>query len=91
MLLSPRDRLILLAAQSKLGGATDFAETLQALREAVAEAIPDGRIFLLGMRDGEPILGSVISGIGIVATRDGTQLVRIGRTPIALGRFGTVT
>lgn len=78
--ISARDRRILDAARAKLAGTrADFAEAMLALQEAVAEAIPDGRVFLLGMGPHGPILGSIISGIGITDDPRGVQIVRARR------------
>src|SRR5580698_313862 len=64
--LSARDRRILALALRKLGGAaTDFGEAVRAVREAVDELIPAGRIYLLGAADQGPIVGSIVSGVGI--------------------------
>jgi hypothetical protein len=89
--LSARDRRILQCALRKLRGArVDFDEAMRALREAVEESIPAGRVFLLGTTEAGPIAGSLISGVGIVDGATGVQLVRVGpggrRTP--LGSFG---
>lgn len=89
--LSARDRRIILRALRKLRGArVDFGEAVRALREAVEESIPAGRVFLLGTSETGPIVGSLVSGVGIVDGATGVQLVRVGsggrRTP--LGSFG---
>jgi hypothetical protein len=79
--ISARDRRIVTAARGKLAGArVDFSQALHALREAVAEDIPGGRIYHLG--DG--VIGSLISGVGIIEGASGVLLVRRGE---ALGRF----
>lgn len=108
--VSERDLRILLLARSKLQGArVDFAEAIRALREAVEESIPAGRIFLIGRLIGRsdqapspgpaqdpvedfvsgPIIGSLVSGVGIAESRDGIRLLRLARDGrrIALGRF----
>ncbi|HWO17118.1 MAG TPA: hypothetical protein VNO30_00020 [Kofleriaceae bacterium] len=89
--LSARDRRIIQCALRKLRGArVDFGEAVRALREAVEESIPAGRVFMLGIAEAGPIVGSLISGVGIVDGATGVQLVRArsdGRhTP--LGSFG---
>jgi hypothetical protein len=62
----------------KLGGsALDFEDAARALHEAVVEAIPAGRIYLLGASEGGPILGSIVSGVGITAGTQGVTLIRI--------------
>lgn len=88
--LTDRDRRIIERALEKIGGAEiDFAEAMRAMREAVEEEIPDGRIFLLGNTEHGPMLGSIISGVGIVDAPAGVQLVRAkpGDAPSVLGRF----
>jgi hypothetical protein len=76
--LTDRDRDILLLACRKLGGSTvDFPEALRALREAVEELIPAGRTYYLPSDTGGPVIGSIISGVGIVAGTDGVLVVRI--------------
>lgn len=104
--LSERDRYIVLLARRKLQGArVDFDEAVRALREAVEESIPAGRVFLLG-RPGPapsaglaaasvadsiagPIIGSLLSGVGIAESRDGVRLLRLTRDGrrLDLGRF----
>ncbi len=83
--VSPRDLRILALARAKLGdrGAT-FDEACRVLAAAVAEVIPSGRIYLLGERAGAPIVGSIISRVGIVDGPDGVDIVRGDRV---LGRF----
>ncbi|CAN5921954.1 hypothetical protein BH11MYX3_BH11MYX3_19530 [soil metagenome] len=79
--VSARDCRIITAARAKLAGArVDFDQALNALREATEEDIPGGRIYYLG--DG--VIGSLISGVGIIERTSGIVLVRHGE---ALGRF----
>lgn len=76
--VSRRDRRILELALAKVGGArVDFGDAMHALREAAEELIPDGRVFLLGVSDAAPIVGSIVSGVGIVERASGIQLVRV--------------
>ena len=78
--LSARDRLVIDRARAKLVGArVTFAEAMRALHEATAEIIPDGRVFLLGTGAHGPIVGSLISGIGIADDPRGVQIVRAPR------------
>jgi hypothetical protein len=78
--LNARDRRIVALAHRKLGGATvDFGEALRALREAVEELLPAGRTYLLGVTELGPIVGSIVSGVGIVAGAEGVLLVRVDR------------
>jgi hypothetical protein len=88
--LSERDRRIIALAHRKLGGMTvDFDEALRALREAVEELIPAGRIYLLGAAELGPIVGSLVSGVGIAAGAEGVVLVHVDRDGrrATLGRF----
>lgn len=82
MVLSPRDRAIL-ALTSKLLGEnrrTDFGETVRALFEATATIIPAGRVFLIGQqKNGSPIFGSLITGVGLTEDADGIHVVRVPR------------
>jgi hypothetical protein len=75
--MSERDRRIINGALKKLGEANvSFADALRALRESVEEQITDGRVFLLGNTAHGPIVGSIVSGLGIVDSPLGVQLVR---------------
>jgi len=88
--ISERDRRIVELARRKLGGApADFAQALRGLREAVEELIPAGRTFLLGTTEFGPIVGSIVSGVGIFAAVEGVRLVRVTRDgqKIPLGLF----
>jgi hypothetical protein len=68
----------------KLGQSCDFDQAVCALREAVEELIPAGRIYLLGEREGGPVVGSIVSGVGIVESPRGILVVRGDRV---LGRL----
>lgn len=86
--ISERDRRIVDGALQKLGAAdVGFADALRALREAVEEQVLDGRVFLLGNTLHGPIVGSFVSGVGIVDSPAGVQLVRARRDeePTILG------
>ncbi len=74
--VSSRDRRILERARELLGGGTDFGDALRALREAAEELIPDGKVFFLGGTPDSAIVGSIISGVGIVERPRGIELVR---------------
>lgn len=77
LVMSNRDHRIIERAIAKLAGSQlDFAEALRALREAVEEEIPDGRVFILGCTEHGPIVGSIISGVGIAEGPAGVTLVR---------------
>ena len=85
--VSARDRAILADARRRMTGrVVSFATAIAALTAAVEAAIPNGRVFVLG--DG-PIVGSQISGIGIVDTPHGIDLVCVARDGrvIRLERF----
>jgi len=85
--VSARDRDIIASALRKLGGvAGDFGEAVRALREATEELIPAGRTYFLGATAEGPIIGSIISGVGIVASSGSSSGVRIAR----IGRDGRV-
>jgi hypothetical protein len=78
--LSARDRRIIDCAHRKLNGAcVNFDDALRALRDAVEEHIPDGRVYLIGTLSGSPVIGSLISGVGIVDTGNDVSLVRVTR------------
>ncbi len=65
----------------KLGGAApDFGEAVRALREAVEEVIPAGRLYHLGAAPRGAIVGSIVSGVGITAGASGVLLVRVDVT-----------
>lgn len=77
--LTARDRQILTLARRKLLGAVcRFEEVVCALDEATAEVIPAGRVFFLGGGDRGPILGSLITGVGIMQRAEGVRVVRAG-------------
>lgn len=86
--LTRRDRAILALARTHAAGAGDFAEALRALREATARFIPAGRVYYLGQHGGEPVVGSIISGVGITASARGIEIVRVvDGMPSALGTW----
>jgi hypothetical protein len=63
--VSERDLRILLLARRKMQGVrVDFDEAIRALREAVEESIPAGRVFLLGFCDqaGSPAASQDLAG-----------------------------
>jgi hypothetical protein len=62
---------------------------MRALREAVEETIPAGRVFLLGTTEAGPILGSIVSGVGLVDDPHGVQIVRVDQqgSLVHLGRL----
>ena len=75
--LSPRDASILASTLEKLDGAAfDFHDAARALHESVLERIPTGRCYLLGASERGPILGSIITGVGITAGEHGIVVVR---------------
>lgn len=87
--VSERDWRILALAARKARVTKDFNEALRALREAVEELIPAGRIYFLGSGKHGPIVGSIASGVGITADLGEILVVRVhpeaGYT--TLGRF----
>jgi hypothetical protein len=88
--LSPRDRRIVALAAQKLGASKDFGDALRALREATEEIIPAGKTFFLGADEHGPMVGSILSGVGVAARPEGLVMVRVraGECSV-LGRFGT--
>jgi hypothetical protein len=87
LILTPRDRRIVLLAGAKVSvesaavhdarqRSEDYLNAVRALREAVEESIPGGRIFHLGEGPRGPILGSLISGVGIMLDEEGVRVVR---------------
>jgi len=87
--LSPCDRrIIALARRIFRGNRSDFEAAVRALRAAVEESIPAGRIFLLGSTARGPIVGSLLSGVGLTAAPRGVEIVRLHRGVLrALGLF----
>src|SRR5690348_15793076 len=74
--LSRRDRTILTFALRKLGGGHgDFGDAVRALREATEELIPHGRVYFLGAAANGPMIGSIVSGVGIVGGAVGISVV----------------
>ncbi len=62
---------------------------MRALREAAEEMIPGGRVFVLDIVDTGPVVGSIVTGVGIVQRESGIELVRVRRPgqSIPLGWF----
>ncbi len=85
--ITSRDRRILDATAAKLRGPAEFGDIVRALCEATEEIIAGGRVFLLGATADGPILGSIISGIGLVDRPDGTWIVRARPDVRMLARF----
>jgi hypothetical protein len=88
--LSRLDRRIIDLALTKVRGTrVDFADAMRALQEAAEEVIPSGRIFFLGSDDNGPIVGSLLSGVGIVEAEQAIKLVRVhaDAAPSPLGWF----
>jgi hypothetical protein len=77
--VSERDRQILERARAKLtrGGCVEFGDAMRALTEAVEESIPAGRVFFLGEHEHGPVVGSLVSGVGIVESAGGIAIVRV--------------
>ncbi len=90
-MVGERDRRILRRATQKLRGTVpDWGDAVRALHEAVEELIPAGRVYFLGRSGRDAVVGSLVSGIGIVPGIDAIQLVVRSRTGSfdSLGRFG---
>ena len=78
--LSPRDRRVFALAAHKLAGQpATFEEAVRALGEAVEEIIPAGRVFVLSTTPFGPVVGSLLSRVGIVASEVGVSVVRTDR------------
>ncbi len=83
-----RDRAILALARRHVGASRDFGEAVRALRAATEALIPAGRVYLLGQHAGAPIVGSIVSGVGIAHGARGIELVRLVHgEPVALGEW----
>lgn len=81
LVLSHRDLTIVARARRKLTTpAASFDDAMRALREAVAETIPAGRVFLLGRGVDSPVVGSIVSGVGIAEGCHGVELVHMSRS-----------
>jgi len=66
------------AAQRRLPpGRIGFGDAVRALQDAAEEVITRGRVFVLGAGEGGPIVGSIVSGVGIVEVAQGIELVRV--------------
>lgn len=78
--LSVRDRTILALTAGKLTGRRDdMVEAARALRASTEEVIVGGRVFLVGEARGEPVLGSLISGVGLWQGEGRVDVVRLDR------------
>lgn len=76
--LSTRDRAIIdLARRTLRDTRVEFGDAVRALRDVVEETIPDGRVFVLGSTSAGPIVGSLISGVGIVDGPAGIEIVQV--------------
>jgi hypothetical protein len=76
--VSWRDREILALARQQVRDSRDFSAVVCALQHAVEAVIPAGRIYLLDSSSGRPVIGSLISGIGVVAEgSSGALVVRV--------------
>ena len=87
--LGPKDAQIIQAAQQAAGGPNAFMQDLAALGKAVGDAIPNGKVNLIGDIGGNPIYGSAVSRIGIAEVDGVTQVVRapLDSSPEILGPF----
>jgi hypothetical protein len=76
--VTARDHHILTHALRLLGGTPpSFGEALRAVRAAVEELIPAGRVYHLGTGERGPIVGSLVSGVGITEGAAGIVVVRV--------------
>lgn len=77
--LSRRDRTILEAVRAALANTprARFPDALVALGAAVERIIPAGRTFLLGYHQGGPIVGSLVSNVGIAEESCAIIVVRV--------------
>ncbi len=92
--VSRRDRLILSLVARRIGTTRiDFSEALRALSEATAELIPAGRIFLLGDAENGPVVGSLVSGVGLTEGTESILIVRVqpAGSSTTLGTLGRPT
>lgn len=71
------DRAILARARAGLPVDCSFDDALAALGWAVRETIPHGRIFYLGEGPSGPIVGSLVSGVGLTPSPRGILVVQI--------------
>ena len=88
--VSARDQVILRLLRRSLAHTThDFPEVLRALQQIVAAMIPAGRTYLLGTYFNGPIVGSLLSGVGVCESASGALIVRVGREGLVspLGRL----
>lgn len=79
--LSALDRAILETARTLLPASTPRtrdgdAVIATALQRAVEEHIPAGRVYLLGWERDAPVLGSLISNVGVVRRGEALFIVR---------------
>lgn len=78
--VSARDHRILCRALHLLGGsAPSFVEAVRAVRAAVEELIDAGRVYHLGAGEQGPIVGSLVSGVGITA---GAEVGKVGEVVV---------
>jgi len=82
-------RILGRAAEIARGGGRSFANDLAALSRATAEAVPGGKVHVIGELGGRQIFGSAVSRTGIVTSAEGTLVVRApaGGSAEVLGLF----
>jgi hypothetical protein len=86
--VSPRDTAILAHARRRLPRGFTFADAVAALLVAVEAMIPSGRLFELAIDETGPVIGSIISGVGLRAAAGGVEVVRVtGADTIVLDRW----
>lgn len=74
--LSRVDRMILEHAFGDWRGGT-LADALVCLVAATERAIPAGRVYLLGRAAAAPVIGSLVSGVGLTEDALGVLIVRV--------------
>ena len=78
--LSKVDARVVSRAAELAKGGTSFADDLAALSRSTSEVVGShAKVHLLGQHGGQAVFGSARSGIGIVASEQGTLLVRVPR------------
>ena len=83
-------RVVSRAAELAGEGGDEFLAHLGALARATTEVIgAHGQVHMIGELAGQPVFGSLVSRVGIVASEQGTLLVRApaGEAVQVLGLF----
>ena len=86
--LSARDAEILTRARGQLPPGFTFVEAVAALLAAVEAVIPAGRLFELATGPRGPVVGSILSGVGMRGAACGVEIVRVvGADIVVLERW----